>query len=70
MPEKKPKKPRAPGTVRKRRKPAGVSVGLGATELQAAKPPGEVIDLHQQIEADGGKKWITTSAEQIGEEES
>lgn len=55
MPEKKPKKPRAPGAVRKRRKPAGVSVGLGATELQAARPPGNVIELHQQIEADGGK---------------
>jgi len=55
MPEKKPKKPRAPGAARKRRKPAGASVGLGATELQAARPPGEVIDLHQQIEADGGK---------------
>ncbi|WDT74417.1 MAG: ParB N-terminal domain-containing protein [Candidatus Manganitrophus sp.] len=55
MPEKKPKKPRAPGAVRKRRKPAGVSVGLEATELLAARPPGNVIDLHQQIEADGGK---------------
>ncbi len=55
MPEKKPKKPRAPGAVRKRRKPAGVSVGLSATELLAAKPPGEAIALHQQIEADGGK---------------
>jgi ParB family chromosome partitioning protein len=55
VPEKKPKKPRAPGAVRKRRKPAGVSVGLVATDLQAAKPPGAVIDLHQQIEADGGK---------------
>lgn len=55
MPEKKPKKPRAPGAVRKRRKPAGVSVGLAAADLQAAKPPGEVIDLHQRIEADGGK---------------
>ncbi|MBI3805305.1 MAG: ParB N-terminal domain-containing protein [Nitrospirae bacterium] len=55
MPEKKVKKPRAAGTVRRRRKPAGVSVGLGATELQAAKPPGEVITLHQQIEADRGQ---------------
>ncbi len=55
MPEKKPKKPRAPGTVRKRRKPAGASVGLVATDLLSARPPGEVIALHQQIEADGGK---------------
>lgn len=55
MPEKKPKKPRAAGTVRRRRKPAGILAGLVATELQAARPPGEVIELHQQIEADGGK---------------
>ncbi len=55
MAEKKPKKPRAAGTVRRRRKPAGVSTGLAATELQAAAPPGEVAELHRAIEADGGK---------------
>ena len=55
MPEKKPKKPRAAGAVRKRRKPAGASLGLAAADLQAAKPPGEVAELALQIEADGGK---------------
>lgn len=55
MPEKKPKKPRAAGAVRKRRKPAGASLGLAAADLQAAKPPGEVAALALQIEADGGK---------------
>jgi len=55
MPEKKPKKPRAAGAVRKRRKPAGASLGLAAAALQAAKPPGEVAELALQIEADGGK---------------
>ncbi|HXV69745.1 MAG TPA: hypothetical protein VD738_12570, partial [Nitrospira sp.] len=43
------------GGARRRRKPAGSSVGLGATELQAAAPPGEVAELHGLIEADGGK---------------
>ncbi|MEK6619316.1 MAG: chromosome partitioning protein ParB, partial [Nitrospirota bacterium] len=55
MAEKKPKKPRASGGVRRRRKPAGISTGLAATELQAAAPPGEVAELHRTIEADGGK---------------
>lgn len=55
MAEKKPKKARTPGTVRKRRKPAGVSVGLSATELQSAAPPGEMAELHRLIEQDGGK---------------
>ncbi|HEU4683456.1 MAG TPA: ParB N-terminal domain-containing protein [Nitrospira sp.] len=44
----------APGRKR-RRKPAGSSTGLGATELQAAAPPGEVGQLHRAIEDDGGK---------------
>ena len=55
MPEKKAKKPKGAGTVRRRRKPAGASVGLAATDLQAAKPPGEVVALFERIEADGGK---------------
>jgi len=55
MAEKKPRKPRATGTVRRRRKPAGVSTGLAATELQAAAPPGDVAELHRAIEDDGGK---------------
>ena len=55
MAEKKPRRPRAGGTGRRRRKPAGVSTGLGATELQAAAPPGEVAELHRAIEGDGGR---------------
>jgi len=77
MAEKKPKKARIPGTVRKRRKPAGVSTGLSATELQAAAPPGEVADLHRMIEQDGGKvlamyrepyggRWLVMAALPIG----
>ena len=41
--------------MKRRRKPTGVSIGLAATELQAAAPPGEVADLHREIEQDGGK---------------
>jgi ParB family transcriptional regulator, chromosome partitioning protein len=55
MAEKKAKKPRRAGTVRRRRKPAGTAVGLAATELQAAAPPGDVAELHRHIESDGGK---------------
>jgi len=54
MAEKKPRRERAAGGSR-RRKPAGVSTGLAATELQAAAPPGEVAELHRAIEGDGGK---------------
>lgn len=73
MAEKKPRKARAAGTVRRRRKPAGESTGLGATELQTAAPPGEVADLHRVVEQDGGKvlamyrepyagRWVTMAA--------
>ncbi len=55
MAEKKPRKPRAAGAVRRRRKPAGVSTGLTATELQSGAPSGEVAELHRAIEEDGGK---------------
>ncbi|HKC93524.1 MAG TPA: ParB N-terminal domain-containing protein [Nitrospira sp.] len=54
MAEKKPKTVRAIGT-RRRRKPAGASTGLAATELQAAAPPAEVAALHRAIDDDGGK---------------
>jgi len=54
MAERKPRKARVPGAAR-RRKPAGVSTGLAATELQAAAPPGEVAALHRVIENEGGK---------------
>ena len=72
MAEKKPKTVRLVGTQR-RRKPAGVSTGLAATELQAAAPPSEVAALHRAIEGDGGKvlavyrepyggRWLVLSA--------
>lgn len=51
----KPKKKGSVGGGRRRRKPAGQSTGLSATELQAAAPPGEVAELHRAIEEDGGK---------------
>ena len=55
MAEKKPRKPRAAGTARRRRKPAGIATGLAATELQPAAPPNDVAELHRTIETDGGK---------------
>ena len=55
MAEKQTRKPRAGSGVRRRRKPAGASVGLPATDLQSAAPPGEVAELHQAIETDGGR---------------
>src|SRR2546423_9334650 len=41
--------------AKRRRKPAGVSTGLAATELLAAAPPGEEAELHRSIEQDGGQ---------------
>ncbi len=72
MAERKPKATRASGAVR-RRKSAGVSTGLAPSELQAAAPPVEVVDLHRTIESDGGKvlsvyrepyrgKWVVFAA--------
>ena len=55
MPASKAKKPRPATGVRRRRKPAGSSTGLSATELQAAAPPGEVAALHRAVDDDGGK---------------
>lgn len=55
MVEKKLRTRKAPGSATRRRKPAGTSIGLAATELQAAAPPGEVAELHRAIEQDGGK---------------
>ena len=54
MAEKPKKKATATGR-RGRRKPAGQSTGLTATELQSAAPQGEVAELHKAIEQDGGK---------------
>jgi len=73
MAEKKAKKAPLPKGARRRRKPAGASTGLTATELQAAAPPGEVAELHRAIEGDGGKvlsiyrepyggKWVVMAA--------
>jgi ParB family chromosome partitioning protein len=73
MAGKKAKKAPLPKGARRRRKPAGASVGLAATELQAAAPPGEVAELHRAIEGDGGKvlsayrepyggKWVVMAA--------
>jgi ParB family chromosome partitioning protein len=73
MAEKKARKSSAPKGARRRRKPAGASTGLMATELQAAAPPGDVAELHQAIEGDGGKvlsiyrepyggKWVVMAA--------
>ncbi len=55
MAEKKARPPRASGGGKRRRKPAGASIGLAATDLQSAAPPGEVAELHRAIEQDGGK---------------
>lgn len=41
--------------VKRRKRPAGASVGLAAAELQSAAPPGEVAHLHRAIDEDGGK---------------
>ena len=54
MAEKPKKKATATGR-RGRRKPAGQSTGLTATELQAAAPQAKVAELHKSIEEDGGK---------------
>jgi ParB family chromosome partitioning protein len=73
MAVKKAKKATLPKGARRRRKPAGASTGLTATELQAAAPPGEVAELHRAIESDGGKvlsiyrepyggKWVVMAA--------
>ena len=80
MAEKKPRKAKTDGAGRRRRKPAGASTGLAATELQAAAPPGEVAELHRAIEADGGKalalyrepyggRWVVLAALPIGQVE-
>lgn len=49
------KKHSGSAAVKRRKRPAGASVGLTAAELQSAAPPGEVAHLHQAIEEDSGK---------------
>ncbi|MGH7770262.1 MAG: ParB N-terminal domain-containing protein [Candidatus Binatia bacterium] len=51
MAEKKPKK--APG--KRRKKPAGQSCGISATELQSGAAPPEIAELGREVEGDGGK---------------
>jgi len=59
MAEKTRKTSRSAGAPRRRRKVPGVATALAAAELQAAAPPGEVSELHRDIEADGGKVLAT-----------
>lgn len=59
MAEKKARNSSAAKGARRRRKPAGASVGLTARELQAAAPPGEVAALHRSIEEHGGQALAT-----------
>src|SRR5215510_12794013 len=63
MAEKKVKK--KPGTVRKRRKLAGKSIGLEARELLITAAPDDVGDLQAAIEDDGGKV-LTSYREPFG----
>ncbi len=55
MAEAKLKKARATTGAKRRRKPAGASTGLAATELLSAAPPAEVATLHRAIDEDGGR---------------
>jgi len=77
MAEVKPKTTRKAGAGKRRKKPAGVSAGLAATDLLAAAPPEKVATLHRQIESDGGKplaayrepyggNWLVLAALPIG----
>ena len=54
MVQRRVRKLRATGSPRRRRKPAGVSTGLAASELQAGTPPPDVAELQRTIESDGG----------------
>lgn len=55
MAKKKAKSSRATGGRRRRKKPAGISLGLAATDLQEGTPPGDVAELQRAVERDGGK---------------
>jgi len=63
MAEKKVKK--KPGTVRKRRKLAGKSIGLEARELLITAAPDDIGDLQAAIEEDGGRV-LTSYREPFG----
>jgi ParB family chromosome partitioning protein len=73
--EKKPKKP-----ARRRKKPAGRSCGITATELQPGAAPPEIAELGRAVERDGGKvlgaycepyggRWVIFAALPIGQVE-
>ena len=55
MAEKRSKKAGGRSGARRRRKPAGVSTGLAATELEAGDPSEAAIELRRSVERDGGK---------------
>ncbi len=55
MPGKHPKAPRAVGVVQRPRRSVQASIGLTATELQAAAPPVDIVELHRAIEEDGAR---------------
>jgi ParB family transcriptional regulator, chromosome partitioning protein len=54
MPEKKVSTRRPSGVTRRRRKPAGVSTGMLATDLQSGAPSAAVAELHRTIREQGG----------------
>lgn len=64
MAEKKAKK--KSGGLRKRRKLAGKSTGIGAKEIVSAAPPAGITQLQDTIDRDGGKV-LTTYREPFGE---
>lgn len=77
MPGKQLKTPRAVGVARRRRRPVQASTGLAATELQAAAPPVDIVELHRAMEDDGAKvlsiyrepyggRWVVLAALPIG----
>src|SRR3989442_306294 len=60
MAEKKERKRKSVGTAaRRRRKPAGASISLSPSELQAESPTADVIELQNSIVSDGGKTLAT-----------
>jgi ParB family chromosome partitioning protein len=59
MAEKKPRKRRATGTPRRRRKRSGVSTGLTSSELQNGSVPPDVVELQERIANDAGKVLAT-----------
>lgn len=63
MPQNKAKN--TPAKTRSRRRLAGHSIGLTATEATTGSPPDHVVELHKAIERDGGK-LLTVYREPFG----